>query len=134
MKVLPPLPPQSRLKFLHASGCGLESIDPSFIRAGTSLDLSYNQIKELPKGETIQYIGARGKLGKALETRETKAENEAYINLDFNPLIYPPYYIYMQGEGEVSKFLELFSPSEMYLPKDFSVMLVGDSMEGGKPL
>ena len=134
LKVLPPLPPESSLKNLNASKCGLESIDPSFIRIGTSLDLSYNQIKELPKGETIQFIEARGKLGKALGTRETKAEKKPHIYLDFNPLIYPPYYIYMQGEGEVSKFLELFSPSEMYLPKDFSVMLVGDSMEGKSSL
>ena len=134
LKVLPPLPPESRLKNLNASKCGLESIDSSFIQIGTSFDLSYNQIKELPKGETIQFIEAGGKLGKALGTSGSNAENEANINLDFNPLIYPPYYIYMQGEGEVYKFLELFSPSEMYLPKDFSVMLVGDSMEGKSSL
>ena len=111
LKVLPPLPPESRLKNLNASRCGLESIHPSCVRIGTSLDLSYNQIKELPKEETIQFIESRGNLGNFPGTNNEGDVNEAHINLDFNPLIYPPYYIYMQKEWETCKFLKLFSPA-----------------------
>ena len=104
---------------------------PKLAVNGLSLNLSYNLIEKMSRDAMIQYLKANGNLGKIHEGQD---EIQAIVSLDFNPLIYVPYTVYLQGEGETEKYLENFSPSEMQIPKQISVMLVGDSTEGKSAL
>ena len=98
---------------------------PKLAVSGVSFDLSYNKIEKMPRYAMVQFLKANGKMGKIHGGQD---QNQVIVSLDFNPLIYVPYFVYLQGEGLT--YLENFSPSEMQIPKQISVMLVGDSMEG----
>ena len=123
MKKLPALPPEPKLTILKANNCALEGIDPSFIRTGIKLNLSYNKIETLPKDEMVSFLEAGGKLHGTWHKK-------SIMNFDYNPLKFVPQFIYIKGEEATLKFFKNFSPDEMVRPDQNAAMLVGDSGEG----
>ena len=62
---------------MDASQCGLEALHETFIRPKTRMNLSNNNIKELPRDEMLDYLNDGGQLDF----------EEGGMNLSSNPLI-----------------------------------------------
>ena len=91
---LPNQPPSSPLKDLNAENCAISTIHESFFRAGLKLNLKNNQISELPREEVLQYMQNNGKFG----TYNWRQEAAPFFDLAFNPLLYPPKYVYEEEQ------------------------------------
>ena len=65
LKYLPSLAPVCTLEKLDASNCGIDKIHESFLMTGIQIDLSNNQISDLPREELLQFLNNGGKLDYA---------------------------------------------------------------------
>ena len=65
LRALPVLPLYSPLKILNAPSCSIKTIHPSYLRLGIFLNLDNNQIAELPREATIDYLMNGGKLSRS---------------------------------------------------------------------
>ena len=103
LKALPPLPPNSRLKTLNASHCGLEEIHPSLIQSGIKLDLSYNNIKELPEDVMQAFVS------QEMTTTPKLAVSGVSLDLSYNKIEKVPRDVmvqFLKANGKIGKIHE----------------------------
>ena len=117
MEQLPAIPPSSRLKVLEAENCSIKKIHESFLRAGIEINLRNNQIFELPRDETLQFLRA-GRQARDLRSR-----------FDQNPLVYPPLHVFEEGSESVLKYLNN-NLNSMVDPNDITILLIGNQEVG----
>ena len=118
---LPPLPPSSPLKALWAGNCSLKTIHESFFRTGLSLDLKNNEITELPRKETLGYLGDGGEFKAVYET--------VGIDLRYNPLKYPPRHVYDEGKAALLAYFKT-NGNSMISANDHNILLIGNQEVG----
>ena len=94
---LPALAPGCRLKVLDARGCSVNSVNLSLFRKNIKVDLRNNQISELPRRTSLQYLQDSGSF---------QYGKQSFIALENNPLTYPPQHIIELGTLHIIAYLQ----------------------------
>ena len=88
------------------------------------LDLSNNQIKELPREEMQHFLEQGGTF-----QYESNIAPAGGISLRYNPLQYPPKHVYDKGEKEVLSYVTTYANS-MVDPDDIPLLMMGKQGAG----
>ena len=117
LSYLPTWIPASKLKKLKAENCAIKKIHESLIHVGMEINLKNNQISELPREETREFLERGGQFDGGIDFKE-------------NPLAYPPQHAYNEGTEKVVQYLRNY-PNSMVDPNDITIILIGNK-EAGK--
>ena len=109
--------PSSSLKSLDASNCSLKTIHGSFFRVGIEIKLNNNNIKELPREETLAFLEQGGKFGRN------------GLDLEYNDLVYPPQHVFKEGRDAVKAYLKA-NKNVMVSSKNINILILGDEEKG----
>ena len=108
--------------------CSIEKFDGALNSVGMMLDLSSNEITNMPREELGRFLEEGGELNydRNIKIDDIKAGG---IDLTYNPLVYPPQHIFEEGKEAVKSYLQEYE-DDMMEPDRISLLLIGKQEVG----